>query len=191
VLAGEEMQRNLEYGDYARREWLALVDQHHIDPLICDGKIAFALERAAHEESQLAALIAKWLPVLQRAANSPVLQGHMDEILQAVGMTKKGKHREDASFKDASGQALVLHMQGLKGLAMATNDHDYEPRYGLITSSVTCSMSLMLLQLVGFHTTAFKFKYSSNSIVSSTICASTPEFTLLYAIPECPSCRMR
>jgi hypothetical protein len=126
VLTGEEMRCNLACGNHARQEWLALVNQEHSNPLVCDGKVVFALEQAANKEACLAALIAKWLLVLKCAAILPMLKGHMDKIFTAVGMTRKGKGQEDTCSQDGS---LVLHVQGLKGLAMATNGHAYEPRY--------------------------------------------------------------
>jgi hypothetical protein len=174
VLTGEEMRRNLAYGDHARRHWLSLVDQHDMDPLVRDGKIAFALERVTQEEERTSALINKWTPVLERAASSVLLRGHMDEILHAAGLSSKGKGRVSESTKPTNAKALVLHVEELQGLAMATNDHNYEPRYIYYSHRLVHQQYLTIVLVGQFKSSPITCWRASNRSISTTCVNPTP-----------------
>jgi hypothetical protein len=128
LLTVEEMGRNLAYGRHARREWLRLAEQEHDDSLVSEGMTAYALERAAHELLRSAALVVKWTLVLDRAASSSLMQG-----LDVADMFKRARDAGDQDMEREDdlrgGGILVLHMPGLEGLAMSTDDYEYEPWY--------------------------------------------------------------
>jgi hypothetical protein len=97
--------------------------------------------------------------VLERAASSQLLQGDMDKILHAAGMSSKGKGRAAESTKPASKKLLVLHVQELQGLAMATNDHVYEPRYVNILTTMLSCLYLIIIPVGPSKFASFKYKY--------------------------------
>jgi hypothetical protein len=149
-MVAEEMRRNLAYGQHARQQWLAHAQSTRdtaadLDPLVREGKVAFALEHAAYETARAATLIKKWTPVLQRAASSPLLRDDMHDILEAAGLLTKGEGRADELVEEENEGPLVLHIQELQGLAMATDDHVDEPGY---IPLVLTFASLMLTSFV-------------------------------------------
>jgi hypothetical protein len=126
VLTTKEMRQNFAYGHHARQEWQALSTvQDHINPLVRQGKAAYALERAAYKANRATTLIDRWTPVLNQASASPLLAKDVVDVFGSLS----GKAPVDGQTMEGASNTLVLHMDGLEGLPMATNDHEYEPGY--------------------------------------------------------------
>jgi hypothetical protein len=134
ILTAEEMRRNFAYGQHSCWVWLALAEQEHKDDMVQQGKRGYALKRAAYKVRRAEALIAKWTPVLQHLAKSRHLRTHALGMLTTLHIDKGKTSFTESTACQGSSDTLVLHLQDLHGLAMATNNQQYEPRCVIFSS---------------------------------------------------------
>jgi hypothetical protein len=122
------MRRNIAYAKYMNNWWLNVsADQDEADPVVAEGKQAYAMRRARHERDLIATFPDKWKAVLDRANASPLLTGQVIDTLRE--MPSDWSPSLNVLNEPARDCPLVLMVQGLDGLALSTDDDAYEVTY--------------------------------------------------------------
>jgi hypothetical protein len=134
ILTSEEMRRNMAFGRWQRQQWRNLASsaptQPTEDPVLREGLSSYAFERADYEADLLKALELKWTPIVRKWSSSPYLHGKLIEPFDAgtvLGTATAASSHSTTPTADAA--TLLLNIQASTGLALSTNNLEYEPTW--------------------------------------------------------------
>jgi hypothetical protein len=137
VLTTEEMRRNIAFGCWQRQQWLSLAESQSTgDDVLDEGWSVYALEQAEYETRLLEALSAKWTPIVRKWSSSQLLGA---QLIKPFGVSSPSPtsgsgvapppHPPSSTITNAA--TVLLDIQASTGLALSTNDLEYEPMYVL------------------------------------------------------------
>jgi hypothetical protein len=133
TLTSEEMRRNIAFGRWQHQRWVHLASSaSNEDPVLQEGLASYALERAAYEAKLLDVLTTKWRPVIQQCLRRPLLARELLDpfVYTPTDITfTQNTASESSSTSTTADITATLHLaiQASTGLALSTDDLEYEP----------------------------------------------------------------
>jgi hypothetical protein len=133
VLTSEEMRRNVAFGRWQHQQWKDLAaSTSNNDPALQEGLTSYALERAAYEAKLVDVLAMKWRPIIQQSLRQPVLAWELldpfaNTSTNATSTASMTLGSFSTSTTAETPATLHLAIQASTGLALSTNNLEYEP----------------------------------------------------------------